>query len=476
MKGVFLSNGGTDFMPLKSQLPDELFQLIQTEKVLEQSYLVGGSVRDGLSGGQVADFDIEVFAVDPEVLETTLRRHGRVDVVGKSFGVFKLLTQSGLCVDFSLPRTDSKHSVGHRGFNIRVDPGLTPREAASRRDFTINAVMYHILEDKLLDYFNGMDDMQSRILRHVGPAFVEDPLRVLRGFQLAGRFALEASEETLTLCREMVGLYPQLSVERVGAEWLKWAELSRYPSFGLRFLEASGWIQHYPELAEMRSTPQDPEWHPEGDVYEHTCLVCDAMANCSSWKDADARTRRIWMLTALTHDIGKPEVTQKVLCGDQIRITSPRHEKTGVKAAEIFMGRIHVPPAIRTRVKSLVREHMVQVDHLSPAGLRRLSKRLEPESVNSLCVVLRADTLGRPVPSDARLSKIDAFERQAVDLNVSQESPKPFLMGKHLIQAGLKPGPIFTEILQLAYESQLNGRIRSEEEAKRWLVNHLESL
>src|SRR5882724_6506736 len=245
------------------KLPDELTHLLCEVPALSRAYLVGGCVRDSLMGIAHKDFDLEVYGAGYEELERGLSAYGRVDLVGKSFGVIKFSGQSGGQWDFSLPRRDSKVAAGHTGFQIEFEPDIDPRTAASRRDFTINALMFDPRTSEYLDFFGGRSDLQQRVLRHTSPAFVEDPLRVLRGMQFAARFDLTPATETVELCRSIVQTFPELAVERVGMEWFKWAATARRPSAGLRFLKDTGWLRHFPEVAALDGTPQDPEWHPE---------------------------------------------------------------------------------------------------------------------------------------------------------------------------------------------------------------------
>src|SRR5437773_539440 len=211
-------------------LPAELVRILGETPELKQAFLVGGCVRDWLRGKPQKDFDLEVFGVSYEKLASALSAWGRTDLVGRSFGVVKLTLASGETFDFSIPRRDSKVAAGHKGFEIESDPAITPREAAARRDFTINALMFDPRRQELLDFFGGRTDLEWRVLRHTSPAFVEDPLRVLRGMQFAARFNLKAAPETIDLCRSIQATYHELAVERVRDEWFKWAEKSVVPS------------------------------------------------------------------------------------------------------------------------------------------------------------------------------------------------------------------------------------------------------
>src|SRR6266576_6331487 len=159
-------------------LPDELVRLLREAPALSRAYLVGGCVRDSLLGIAHKDFDLEVYGVNYETLASQLSAYGRVDLVGRSFGVIKFSAQSDGQWDFSLPRRDSKMSAGHKGFHVEFEPDIEPRAAASRRDFTINALMYDPRTGEYLDFFGGRKDLETRVLRHTSSAFIEDPLRV----------------------------------------------------------------------------------------------------------------------------------------------------------------------------------------------------------------------------------------------------------------------------------------------------------
>src|ERR1017187_4642055 len=172
-------------------VPPELERILRQTPKLRQAWLVGGCVRDGLLGCPGKDFDVEVFGIGYETLAQALARWGKVDLVGQSFGVVKLTTGGGHHYDFTIPRRDSKVAAGHKGFAVELDPSITPAQAAARRDFTINSLMFDPRTGEMLDFFGGAADLRGRILRHTSPAFVEDPLRVLRGMQLAARFNLQ---------------------------------------------------------------------------------------------------------------------------------------------------------------------------------------------------------------------------------------------------------------------------------------------
>jgi len=456
-------------MPIPASLRAVLHAIARSARPL----LVGGCVRDWLVGLDPKDFDIEVYGCDWDRLEAMLRAHGSVQMVGKSFGVMKLKLGEAVH-DFSLPRRESKSGCGHRGFQVKADPNLGEREAAARRDFTINALMYDPLEGKVIDHFGGGDDLERRILRHTSSSFAEDPLRVLRGFQLAARFSCTMAPETTTLCRSMLNEYQTLPVERVWGEWEKWCTQAATPSSGLRILKETRWIGLFPQIAAMDGVPQDPEWHPEGDVLEHTGLCLDALANSPDWIRTSPLNRKILSLAVLAHDFGKATTTIKGLRHGKERWISPRHDSEGGPMAEDFLIGIGAPTALIATVRPLVEQHLFHLSWTrtgpSAASIRRLARRLEPATIDQLCRLMEADGRGRPprdsADSDAR---IEILARAAKDLQLEQNAPRPILLGRHLMEIGMKPGLEFGPLLKEAFEAQLDGAFGDLAGARKWL-------
>jgi tRNA nucleotidyltransferase (CCA-adding enzyme) len=273
-----------------------------------RAVVVGGAVRDAMVGLPPKDFDVEVYGIAYDRLVGLVAQHGRVDLVGKSFGVIKLHAE-GASYDFAVPRRDSKFGMHHRDFLATFDPGITPKEAASRRDFTINAMGWDPVDDSLLDFFGGAEDLRQGILRHTSEAFAEDPLRVLRGMQLAARFDLRLHPETADLCRTISDQYTTIARERVAEEFMKWAVKGRTPGRIAEYFAASGWDVHFPEIARLAGVPQDPEWHPEGDVGTHTMLVVNAAAAIAERDGLTDDNRAVLVLAALCHDFAKATTT-----------------------------------------------------------------------------------------------------------------------------------------------------------------------
>ncbi len=450
-------------------VPEPLSTILRLTPELARSYLVGGCVRDALLGRPVKDYDIEVFGIGYEALVAGLTRWGRVDVVGHSFGVAKLTVSAGPTFDFSLPRRDSKIAGGHQGFRVETDSGITLPEAASRRDFTINAMSFDPRRGEILDFFGALDDLERRILRHIGPAFTEDPLRVLRGMQFVARFDLKPAPETLVLCHGIRSTFPELAVDRVREEWFKWAAVSAVPSRGLEFLRDSGWIDHFPELAVLIGTPQDPEWHPEGDVFAHTAHCCDALVQLPEWLAGDWTDRVVLSLAVLTHDLGKPQTTQEVVREGRPRIVSPAHEPAGGPLAERLLDRMGAPNSIKAQVVPLVVNHLAHLQAASARSVRRLAQRLAPATIEQLLTVITADHCGRPPKPKEAPPGVAALRDLASALQLERAAPKPLLLGRHLLALGLRPGPELGPLLRAAFDAQLDGQFEDLEGAQRWL-------
>jgi tRNA nucleotidyltransferase (CCA-adding enzyme) len=438
--------------------------------------LVGGCVRDWLLGLDPKDFDIEVYGLDYEAMGRALASFGPTDVVGRSFGVLKVRI-GGSEYDFSLPRRESKTGAGHRGFAVTPDPALTEPEAAARRDFTVNAIAYDPLAGRVLDFHHGAEDLEKKILRHTSPAFVEDPLRVLRAFQLAARFEFTIAPETAALCRTISNAYAELPVERIWGEWDKWATKSAKPSLGLLVLKQTGWLKHFPEIAALDGLPQEPEWHPEGDVFVHTGCCLDALVGLDSWRAGSTAARRLLSLAVLAHDFGKAGTTKQAERRGKLRWTSPEHEAAGGPLAETFLQRIGAPLELIDYVRPLVINHLLH--HDGPAEyrdttVRRLSRKIAPATLDDLIAVMRADHLGRPPLVSAETEKRLGYLRIAAQkLALEHASPRPIILGRHLIALGRRPGPEFKPALDAAFESQLDGAFSDEAGGIEWLKNYL---
>ncbi len=459
-------------------IPPELLAVLQAVHASGgRPRLVGGCVRDWLLGLEAKDYDVEVGGLNFDALHRTLAPFGATDLVGRSFGVIKLRLGAA-DYDFSLPRRESKIGAGHRGFRIDPEPNLDDETAAARRDFTVNAISFDPFEGGLIDPLEGEKDLRAGILRHAGASFVDDPLRVLRAVQFAARFSFKLAPETIDLCATMVDEHATLPLERIWGEWDKWAVKSVRPSRGLEVLAQTGWIRHYPELASLRGTPQETQWHPEGDVFVHTQHCLDELTSSDGWKASTPQRRRILAFAVLAHDFGKPQTTQYAEKRGVMRWVSPGHESAGGPLAETFMQRIGSPKDLIEPVRTLVVHHMLHHHEGRPSytdtQLRRLARRLIPATIEDLCEVMEADARGRPpIAPTSSLRLIAEMRAQAQALALRTQPPQPILLGRHLISRGLKSGPQFKPLLHEAFEAQLDGVFRDEPGALEWLDRRL---
>lgn len=438
-----------------------------------KAYLVGGFVRDALVGKEPKDLDIELFHMEPAKLEEVLKKVGPYKSVGQSFGVYKVnLPHSGE-IDIALPRRETKTGRGYTGFNVDVDPHLPLDRAAARRDFTVNSIMIDPLTGQIVDHYNGAADLRKGMLTAVGPAFAEDPLRVLRGMQFAARFNMRGEENTLNLSDSLRDEYKDLPKERVWGEWEKFLQKGKHPSRGIEFLADSGWLELYPELDAMANMPQDHRHHPEGPVLEHTMHVMDEAAKIADRDGLKGDDRSILLLTALCHDLGKalPGITHTK---DDGSIVSPGHAEAGVGPTVDFLKSIGAPQDVAAKVVPLVREHMAHVGIEKPTArvVRRLADRLAPATIEEWERITEADHSGRPPKPKSRPAQ--SFLALASEVGADKGKVEPIVRGQHLIEHGLKPGPQFKHILDAAYDNQLEGHITPDNH-REWLKDHIES-
>jgi tRNA nucleotidyltransferase (CCA-adding enzyme) len=423
-----------------------------------RALIVGGWVRDQLSGRASKDLDIEVFGLPADRLRAVLEPFGRVDTVGESFTVYKVAN-----LDVSLPRRESKIGRGHKGFRVEGDPALSFIEAARRRDFTINAISWDPLTGELIDPFNGRRDLEQRVLRVVDETtFADDSLRVLRALQFAARFDLSVDPHT----RRIAAGIPldDLPHERIWGEIEKLLLRAERPSIGFTLALELGVIDKlFPEMKALVGCAQEPEWHPEGDVWVHTLLVIDQARQRID--DLDRGRAVAIMLGAVCHDLAKPMTT---IFKDG-RIRSPGHEEAGVAPAMALLDRLNVHTIdgydVRRTVAGLTAQHLKpgmfykSPTPVSDGAFRRLAQKVDLELLARLA---KADCQGRTGHFDC--SAMDWFLERARALGVEHAPPAPILLGRHVLALGVPPGPRVGELLKLVYERQLDGEITTLDE------------
>jgi tRNA nucleotidyltransferase (CCA-adding enzyme) len=423
-----------------------------------RALVVGGWVRDALLNRASKDLDLEVYGLAADPLRRLLEGFGRVDTTGASFTVYKIGD-----LDVSIPRRDSKSGRGHRGFIVEGDPQLSPTDAARRRDFTINAISWDPLSNEIVDPFDGRRDLGARMLRAVDHAtFGDDSLRVLRALQFAARFDLRLDEDTAALCRTIP--LDDLPCERVWGEVEKLLLRAERPSIGFALALDLGVIDRlFPELRPLVGCPQDALWHPEGDVWVHTLLVIDQARQRIG--DLDRGRAAAVMLGAVCHDLGKPATTAM----SDGRVRSLGHEEAGVAPTLALLDRLNVHSLdgydVRRAVAGITAHHLKPgMFHKAPqpvsdGAFRRLALKVDLEL---LARVAKADCLGRTGPFDC--SAMDWFLERARALGVEHRPPAPIVLGRHLLELGLAPGPRVGETLRAIYERQLDGEITTIDE------------
>ncbi len=424
-----------------------------------RALIVGGWVRDRLLGLDSKDVDLEVYGLAAAPLRDLLARFGPVLTVGESFTVYKVGD-----IDVALPRRESKVAPGHRGFEVRGDPFMPVQDAFRRRDFTINAIGWDPLTLEYVDPVGGGADLERGVLRMVDPqTFGDDSLRVLRAVQFAGRFGFEIDEPTALLCRAIP--LDDLPAERVWGEMEKLLLVAERPSGGFRAALDLGVVDRvFPELAALVGCEQEPDWHPEGDVWVHTLMVIDE-CRCRI-DDLPRPGQAALMLGAVCHDFGKPATTAFV----DGRIRSYNHEDAGVAPATAFLDRLNIHSIdgvdVRHQVIGLVAHHLKPGmwhkarEPVGDGAFRRLAQKVDLELLARLA---EADCVGRT--GDFDCSAMEWFLTRARALGVEHRPPAPLLLGRHLLALGVAPGPRMGEVLRAIFERQLDGEIASLDQA-----------
>lgn len=410
-----------------------------------RTFYVGGYVRDGLRHRENKDVDIEVHGISPKCLEDILDSLGQRMSIGESFGIFGL---KGYSLDIAMPRKEEARGMGHKDFAVFVDPFIGMEAAASRRDFTINALMQDVLTGEIVDPFGGVKDLQDGLLRHVNDvSFAEDPLRVLRAAQFAARFEFRVAEQTVSLCSRM--RLEHLPRERIEGELKKALLKAENPSIFFEVLRQMDQLDHwFPELKALIGVPQNPVYHAEGDVWTHTMMVLDEAA-----KLRDRASNPYWfMLSAVVHDFGKAVCTEEK---DGV-LHAYLHETKGLPLAEAFLRRITGERKLMDYVLNMVEYHMKPNTVAGARSAEKVTTRMFDLSVDPeglICMAL-ADDRGRITQAPATNHEEFLYERLAV---YRELMARPYVMGRDLIEAGLKPGAEFTEILQYAHKLRLAG-------------------
>jgi len=408
---------------------DKIFDKLRVKNA--KAIIVGGYIRDTLLGFDSIDIDIEVYNVDSfDELQNILEEFGEINIVGRSFGVCKLKMEN-YDLDFTLPRLDSKVASGHLGFDIKIDKGLNFKDAARRRDFSINAIGFDVESKTILDPFNGLDDLKNKILKMVdAETFVDDPLRVLRAVGFCSRYNFAMHKELFNLCFNMIkqDALHELPKERVYEEIKKILLRSTKPSIGFKLLRELDALKYFKNLSLLTLD----DWH----------LIMEALDRFASNKITNAKTNEILMLAILCYRFNKIKTEEFVI--------SLSDDKFLLKEVLILLQ--FVPKLLKLSSNGANNK-------LSNYDIYKLASLV---NIRNLCIL-----------NEALFGTGKAIKLRAKELGVIDKKLRAILMGRDLILLGLEPSTDFSNILDASYEAQMREEFSTRDEALKWLKNYL---
>lgn len=450
--------------------------------------LVGGCVRDSLLDVNSSDLDFEVYGVSQEELSNLLSPFGKVKLTGQQHAVLQFVGNDEYLseADFGVPRKDNKTGVKHADVNVEVFPDMTPEEASMRRDFTVNALAYNPLTNTLYNFSTEdetsscLQDLQDGILRHRSAQFVEDPLRIDRGMRFVGKFGFTVAPETINLMKDMMHTRQYLSNDRIWKEFVKWAETAKYPGSILEFMHSTEMDkQFYPEIYAMWDIPQEYDWHPEGVLQNHNKYVLNAAADIAHREELNDTQKSILILSALMHDIGKPDTTKLQDVRGVMRITSHGHDTAGGPIAQNFFEKMQVPMVYIKYIVPLVVNHMQHINfpdksENQAAFVRKLAHRLRPATISQLLMLIEADHSGRPPLPKGLTEKAIKLRDKAFEEGVLHDAPINLINAADVQKYyDIPQGKHIGDVLKIAYDMFLKGRFNTRTEALMWLDNYM---
>ena len=449
----------------KFKIPSILEDILKDlQKIGATPIIVGGSVRDYFLNIPVKDYDIEIFGINSlDIILKSLEKFGSVKLVGKSFGVLTLRVNE-YDFDFALPRTETKIGNTHQDFEVITNANLSFKEAAIRRDFTINAIGYDFFKQEFLDPFDGINDLKNKTIKHINDkTFIEDSLRVYRAIQFASRFDFKIDENTKELCKQIV-LSDELNYlpkERIYEEFKKLFLKSAKPSIGFELLRKLGGLKYFPELEVLIDCIQEPEYHPEGDVWIHTMMSLDELARILKEENIQDEYRKLYLFYGiLCHDFGKPFCTKEI----DGKITSFKHESLGIEPTISFLSKLTNEKKFIEIVCSLVKNHLTPFQlYLAESSLKAIKRLSLKVNIEDLCLVCLADCLGRTIKDKEKCPNATSWLlNKAKELEIHNVPIKPLVQGRDLINLGFKPSEKFKEILEFAFDLQLDFHLEKE--------------
>jgi len=449
----------------------------------ENIYAVGGYIRDKLLERQPGDgmVDLIITRHPAEKIISTLKKFGKVNLVGKSFGVIKFIMDDTV-YDIALPRKDFPKPTekrGHKDFIIKADPEIPLKEDLKRRDFRCNSMALRLADDTLIDHFNGLKDVEEKILRLTNPqAFPDDPLRVMRAARFASTLDFKIDPQIYEISKHID--LSGLSVERITEELLKILLDSAAPSVGLEeMLRLDALRQLFPDLYRLSLSIQDSSFHPEKDdyghhtVWKHTVITVDQAKRLAVAQNIDGQRKAALLLSALFHDIGKPKTAQWEYKKGRMVITNNRHDIEGEKITKKILTqyKLHTRDGydLQSTVLQLIRCHhraselWQNRDVVTKKAYNRLAADVNGE-IELLIVLDAADRAGRDEKPVKSLDKTGNWLlNKFKELNVSGETIQPLIMGRDLKKMGVEPGPPMG-ILKKLYQLQLDDEFRTKKQ------------
>ena len=410
-----------------------------------ESYLAGGCVRDTLLGKSPQDYDITTNALPDDIRKI----FSQTIPVGAQFGVM-LVMIDGQPFEVATFRHDGPYLDGRRPAHVRYG---TLEEDILRRDFTVNGMVYDPIEKRVIDRVDGRKDLERRTIRAIGNArerFEEDRLRMVRAVRFAASLGFTIEEQTFRAIRELAPTVTDISWERIGEETTRILTEGAARK-GFELLDSTGLLKVLlPEIEAMKGVEQSPDYHPEGDVFQHTMLLLDHL---QSPTEALA-------YGCLLHDVAKPLCARR----DGDRLTFYGHTEKGAEIAEEILKRLKRSRATWERVVYLVRNHLrhTQAPKMRLSTLKRF---LGEENIDELLELTRIDALA----ANGDLQYYDFCKQKQAELSIEEIHPEPLLRGRDLIAMGFTPGPIFQDILKQVEEAQLGGELVTREEAMAWV-------
>lgn len=435
--------------PFQSELLDFAREVVlELRNAGHKAFCVGGCARDTLLGIEPMEYDITTSATPEEVSEI----FPHTVPIGVSFGVMLVITGK-YQFEVATFRKDQSYSDGRHP--DKVIYSSQEQEDVLRRDFTINGMLYDPIKEEVIDYVNGLSDIKKKIVQTIGDPyerFNEDKLRMMRAIRFSSRYNFELNLDTLRAIEKLAADITQVSSERIRDEIIKIISQSN-PGHGLNMLSVSGLLKYIlPDIEIMHGVEQPPEFHPEGDVFIHTCLVLDKL-----YKNQCGTVSPELAMGALLHDVGKPPTFS---ISDRIRFNG--HDKLGADMSKKICRDLKFSNKQIEVIYALIRDHLKFKDvfKMKKSTLKRFIGMPNFEEHMALHLADCQASHGLTAAYDFVMEKYNEFEEEEI-------KPAPLMSGRDLIKEGYKPGPLFSEILNFVEEAQLEGDITSTEDARK---------